>query len=188
MTISDLSPTDHFVVLCATEAQLDDFIDFWASRYVDPRESLYDENIGKPLTAKSVMALFEWKNGGKLSNRKIASVRQHYVTRINEPLPRELRGFLKSFGTSNGGSVWPIFWLHCCDQQFPIFDQHVYRAMTVIQRRESDELDKYSDKEKIDFYMDCYIPFYRQLRSLDRKADKALWMFGKFLKREPNYL
>jgi hypothetical protein len=188
VTISESSAISHLVVIRAVETGPDDFIEFWASRYVDPRESLYDENIGKPLTPESVMALFEWKNGGKLSDRKKTSVHQHYVSRINEPLPHEVRGFLKSFGLNNGGSIWPIFWLHCCNQQFPIFDQHVYRAMTFIQHRESDELNKYSDKQKIDFYLDRYIPFYAQLGNLDRRADKALWMFGKFLKVEPNYL
>src|SRR6266478_5381142 len=147
-----------------------------------------DEKIGKPLTPASVMALFEWKNGGKLSARKRLSVQEHYVPRIDKPLAGEVRGFLNSFGPSKGGAIWPIFWLHCCNQQFPIFDQHAYRAMIFIEHDQSDELDKYSDKQKIDLYLDGYIPFRLRFGRADRRTDQALWMFGKFLKTKPNYL
>jgi len=188
LTISEQSTADHLVVLRLTETGPEDFIKFWASQYVDPREALYDENIGKPLTPGSVMALFEWKNGGKLSARKRLSVQEHYVPRIDKPLAGEVRGFLNSFGPSKGGAIWPIFWLHCCNQQFPIFDQHAYRAMIFIEHDQSDELDKYSDKQKIDLYLDGYIPFRLRFGRADRRTDQAFWMFGKFLKTKPNYL
>jgi hypothetical protein len=178
--------SDQFVIFQGAKTGVHEFVDFWAATYFDPRESLYTDNIGKPLTPGSVLALFEWKNGGKLSADKEKSVKRHYVTRINDPRPSNVDQFLRSFGTSKGGSIWPIFWLHCCDQEFPIYDQHVHRAMTFIQGGDSEELDSLSDAIKVNFYLQRYLPFRKCLGGDGRKTDRALWMFGKFLKSWPS--
>ena len=188
MTASESNPARDFVVLRTDHTGPREFVTFWGQRYADPREPLYEGNIGKPLTPESVMALFEWKNGGKLSAPKAASVHKHYISLIGAPLPSEIRGFLKSFGPSKGGAIWPIFWLHCCDRQFPIFDQHVYRAMKFIQRAELDELEGYPDDRKVDLYLDIYVPFHNEIAVPGRETDKALWTFGKFLKANPDLL
>ena len=119
------------VIYRAEPSDPEAFVAFWAARYADPREHLYVTNIGKPLTADRVRALFVWKNGGKLSSRKRESVERNYVSRIDElsEIDREttVAEFLDRF--SNGGAIWRLFWLHCWQpRRYPIFDQHVWRT------------------------------------------------------------
>ena len=93
------------------------------------------------------MALFEWKNGSKLSEKKRKSVEQNYIFKkdhecvkraIAFPIGASLdegrtfaSQFLKEF--PQGGEIWGIFWLHCCNQQFPIYEQHVHRAIVFVE-------------------------------------------------------
>lgn len=64
-----------FEICPATQA---DFLDYWASKYDYPDERAYTANIGKPLSEKSLLALFKWKNGRSISKRKTASIRTNY--------------------------------------------------------------------------------------------------------------
>ena len=90
--------------------------------------------------------------------------------------------FLAQFAT--GGVIWRIFWLHCWQpDRFPIYDQHVHRAMMLIEDREPDDLAAKDDKRKIRLYLDRYLPFHRRFAGSDqRSVDRALWAFGKFIK------
>ena len=163
-----------------------EFVDFWSALYHDPRESLYVNNIGKPPTAEAVTKLFVWKNGGKLSRLKQRSVERNFIDRIGElqgfPKDTSAETFLARFAT--GGAIWRIFWLHCWQpDRFPIYDQHVHRAMMLIEDREPDELAAKDDKRKIRLYLDRYLPFHRRFAGSDqRSVDRALWAFGKFIK------
>ena len=56
------------------EADRNEFVRYWASQYLDTNERLYVEHIEQPLTADTVRALFQWKNGGMLSDLKQRSV------------------------------------------------------------------------------------------------------------------
>ena len=117
------------------EANPKEFVEYWAVYYADPREPLYLRNIARPLTAKAVRDLFLWKNGGKLSAMKAASVEQNFVSRLGElrRLPDNLTGedFLRRW--PKGGAIWRIFFLHCWSpRRFPIYDQHVHRAAACI--------------------------------------------------------
>ena len=125
-----------------------------------------------------------WKNGSRLSEAKRKSVRENFVDRLKEldQLPDGWgpRKFLERF--SKGGAIWRIFWLHCVRREFPIFDQHVYRAMAFIQTGQKSEL-QIDDERKIDLYIECYLPFHAQFGDIDpRQLDQALWTFGKFIK------
>ena len=115
------------------EADRNEFVRYWASQYLDTNERLYVEHIEQPLTADTVRALFQWKNGGMLSVLKQRSVETNYIARLDElaRLPSDLDGaeFLRLW--PRGGAIWRIFWLHCWQpKRFPIYDQHVYRAAT----------------------------------------------------------
>lgn len=92
----------------------------------------------------------------------------------------DARGFLNHFG--NGGAIWRIFWLHCHrPDEFPIYDQHVHRAMVYVQTGETEEIPNY-DPRIIDAYINRYLPFHVQFEAIDRRSvDKALWAFGKFI-------
>jgi hypothetical protein len=158
----------RFVVLRAERASAADFVSFWAARYDYPDYDVYKGNIGL-LTRGALLNLFEWKNGRALSEAKKRSVEQNYLDRLG--YVRELgqidgRGFLNAFPT--GGAIWRTFWLHCCHHlRHPIFDQHVYRAMIFLQEGDRDELERYSDPEKIDLYLDRYSPFFGQFADLN---------------------
>ena len=168
----------------AAKADQGQFVQFWSQRYEYAKESLYDNNIGQELTEQRIMELFVWKNGTSLSERKRKSVTQNFVARRHELIQFQnnidVRGFIKHFG--NGGAIWRIFWLHCNHpNEFPIYDQHVHRAMIYIQTGEIKEIPKY-DPRKIDVYINRYLPFHSQFSAINgRLVDKALWAFGKFI-------
>jgi hypothetical protein len=161
------------------------FVDFWSSQYPYPEE-LYDDNIGLELNEKRVFDLFQWKNGTPLSRLKQASVRKNFV-RHKAELARLQTGESAAdllAHIPDGGAIWRIFFLHCCQPtRFPIYDQHVHRAMVFIQTGSPEEIPAY-DAQKIMSYCQRYLPFYATFDGIDhhRSVDKALWNFGKFLK------
>jgi hypothetical protein len=170
------------------DTSLEEFVKFWAEAYDYPSDSLYTKNIGQPLTKERIHELFIWKNGGKLSRLKEKSVSDYYVSSISklETIPKDTLPdqWLKDFG--KGGAIWNIFFLHIWNPKFPIFDQHVFRAMRFIETGKVLEIPSAKDK-KTEFYLSEYRPFYSrletELKSSDpRDLDRALWKFGQFLK------
>ena len=169
----------------AVEANPIQFVEFWLQRYEYANEHLYDSNIGHELTEQRIFELFVWKNGTPLSERKRNSVAQNFVARRGE-LEQfqnniDPRCFANHF--SQGGAIWRIFWLHCHrPDEFPIYDQHVHRAMAFLQTGEIEEIPQQYDPRKIDAYIERYLPFHEQFADIDgRSVDKALWSFGKFI-------
>jgi hypothetical protein len=165
------------------------FVKFWSLRYVYAEENLYNDSIGHELTEQRIYDLFKWKNGTRLSNRKRASVHRSFVERRGEleqlqpnQKPNDLLAHFP-----DGGAIWRIFWLHCWQpRRFPIYDQHVHRAMAFIQTGALEEIPGY-DPRKIGSYIRRYLPFHATFDGIDsRSVDKALWAFGKFLK-EANF-
>ena len=170
------------IVFRAAPVSPAEFVAYWFPQYTHPLETLYTENINRPRTRDVVIDLFKLKNGGKISKPKTESIDKYYVPLIGKPTPKP-SVFLESFGTAKGGAIWPIFWLHCCDQSLPVYDQHVHRAMSFIEDGAMDELDGKPDSEKINLYLTRYLQFYRRFDGIDqRQADRALWVFGKFIK------
>ncbi len=167
------------------KADIGRFVEFWSQQYVYAEEDLYDNNIGLELTEHRILDLYLWKNGTPLSERKRNSVIQNFVERRHELAQFEnsvdARNFLNHF--ADGGAIWRIFWLHCFrPNDFPIYDQHVHRAMAFIENGEAEEIPQY-DPRKVDAYLDRYLPFHAQFPAIDgREVDKALWTFGKFIK------
>ena len=175
-----------FTTYAAKSSDRAGFVKFWAGEYDDPKEPLYTNNIGQTFTALRVRQLFEWKNGSTLSAAKLRSVKQNFVARIpnvrNLPAHTDARSFLKMF--PKGGAIWRIFWLHCWQpNKFPIYDQHVHRAMAFIEEQRLEELPGQKDPYKVEQYLERYILFHRQFQGMDqREVDKALWCYGRFIK------
>jgi hypothetical protein len=132
-----------------------------------------------------VRKLFLWKNSGEASEPKKKTIENNFVAKIEEAnnLAEKTtpKGFLDKF--TRGGAIWRIFFLHIWQpKRYPIYDQHVYRAMMFLRDGKKKEIPR-RDQDKIVSYLSDYIPFHRQFQDDEnRSVDKALWTFGKFLK------
>jgi hypothetical protein len=173
----------HLIAYHHFELDKEPFIDFWSARYDANDDTFYKDNIGQELTEKRILEWFEWKNGRPLSKKKRTSVLKNFVARRREldeiPEDEEPAAFLKRF--SEGGRIWRIFWLHLCNQRFPIYDQHVHRAMRFIQYAVIKEIPG-GEADAIRCYLEEYLPFNEQFKDLpQRDVDKALFAFGEFL-------
>src|SRR6266511_1632125 len=173
------------VIYQPVEADRAAFVQFWSARYFYPKEELYDKNIGRELTEARILELFTWKNGTPLSKLKRAAVMRNYGAKGTElsriPRDESVAKLLSRF--AKGGAIWRIFWLHCWQpRRFPIYDQHVHRAMRFIQDGVLEEIGG-TDRAKVRSYLDNYMQFHSKFNGQDpRLVDKALWAFGKFLK------
>ena len=161
------------------------FVEFWSAFYNSVNEEKYEKYIGQELTADSVKHLFEWKNGGPLSEKKHNAVSENVIAKLEHLriLPKNMSPDIFLTKEAKGGIIWRIFLLHIWQHtKYPIFDQHVYRAMVFVKTCKIEELSDYY-KVKQQKYISEYLPFYRDLGAFpQRKLDKALWTFGKFLK------
>lgn len=177
---------DDYLILSPAIVSKKKFVKFWSEQYADLNEKTYYRNIYEPLTRNNIRALFQWKNGGNLSIKKAYSVQKNYTVK-NVPSLESLKNtqILKSFLSHAGGAIWRIFWLHCnYPRVFPIYDQHVHRAMATIKGFPEIEIPK-TNRDKVEFYINHYLAFYHCLDANyedHRKVDKALWAFGKFIK------
>ena len=178
-----------FFTYVATSATLAEFVTYWSAQYRYDGDALeYEKYVGvHPQTREGLLSLFVWKNGGKLSSKKLASVERNYVSVINDSRLCNADITVDEFLTRvpKGGAVWRIFWLHVCHpRRFPIYDQHVHRAMRYLMNLPITELEQYSERAVIRAYVDEYLPFHARFSSFpERTVDQALWAFGKFIKR-----
>jgi len=120
-------------ILIPQESNFFEFVDFWSQQYNYSKESLYDDNIGKELTEERILELFRWKNGSILSQKKLKSVYDNYINDTTVFPEHPSDEFTKEQLMKSGGAIWRIFWLHChYPVRFPIYDQHVHRAIAKI--------------------------------------------------------
>ena len=163
-----------------------DFVSFWSKQYQYDLEYLYNDNIGLPLTNDRVWHLYKWKNGSeKIAAQKQKSIQTVYISQLeNIPNLKTHREGQDYLATLSGGAIWAIFWLHCVNPQlFPIFDQHTYRSMARIEALPTAEIPD-NRKAKIAAYFQLYIPFTKKFKDTsDRELDRALFAYGRFLKR-----
>ena len=121
----------------------------------------------------------------KLSEKKKESVRVNYINRLDElnslSIETSPSFFLNEF--NKGGAIWRIFWLHCWQpNRFPIYDMHVHRGMAYLEKNLSREISSLNDSQKNKLYLDVFLPYIQRFSTFNqRKVDKALWAFGKFL-------
>lgn len=168
------------------------FIEYWSSTYIYANgENKYLQNIVKTVFDNaSLLLLFEWKNGSVLSGHKRKSFEKNILSKIKIINTLKTRFdfdiFKKEF--ENVSTIWKIFLLHIIKPDtYPIFDQHVFRAMSYIKFGIITEIPSDS-KEKERIYVVDYVVFFNKFRAEmpniceSKKIDEALWSFGKFLK------
>ena len=138
------------------------FLEFWAQRYSDPQEEIYKKNIGEKKTQKVIDELFLWKNGGKLAKKKRESVRRNYgpFDGVKKSKKELLADPDLKPNMSKDSAIWRIFWLHCQNPvEFPIYDQHVHRAMMYIHGyREKDAEIPDSNKKRQTYILIGFYP------------------------------
>lgn len=168
-----------------------ELIQFW-SRFQQLSENdknLYTDRIYKEkFTANDIDKLFEWKNGMKLNGN---ATKQPTVDKIKDRLikvNRLKRDFHMEYFKSNFsdiGAIWQIFLLHTIQPaNFPIFDQHVYRAHIYLTEKVVREIPN-NNAYKLKYYFEQYLPFFETIKfEVDeiREIDLALLALGKFLK------
>jgi len=161
------------------------FVRFWEQLYDGYDESFYRDNIEQPLTEERIKGWFVWKNRTPLSAQKIETIRRYFLP-DNERTSRDAdTGSLTAFLNRPGGAIWRIFWLHLQHpHHFPIYDQHVHRAMAfMLEWPESDREIPALNLKKINMYLEEYRPFFDRFDDCEyRQVDRALWSFGRFLK------
>lgn len=190
-----------YPILRCDNASLKEFVALWSAMYGSPPvEKLYADRINKKqFDADDIRQLYRWKNGTNLSQDKQASVERQFIAKLDviNSLKQsyDAKIFDEHFGNATG-AVWKIFLRHIISpNQFPIFDQHVFRAHyflvngVVREIEESLEVIPYSKQEQVkeELYMNSYAPFVRSLVKDDlpsKKVDEALMMFGKYLGSE----
>ena len=184
----------HYVTPQFTD--LSEFVDYWASTYQYKYEELYTKNIMFYLTENRVLKLYKWKNGGPISKEKVNSIIENYVKPLNTNF--QVEDYV-SIVDRPGGAIWNIFFAHINrPRDYPLFDQHVYRAAYYMTNGEIPE-DLKTNKQKYQVYNDWYRPVFiqechKQLDVRDpirwtqeyvnrlRELDKALFQFGRLLK------
>lgn len=185
----------YYAVVQKEQFNPDEFVRQWSSLYQYDLEGLYETNITRPLTPEKIEQLYEWKNGMTIAEKKMQSVRQFIKSLgvLNRPDFNPTAGEFLNERFREGGAIWRIFFLHCWKPDtYPIYDQHVYRAMCFIEQDEIREIPN-NDNEKINIYLNQYCDFiqtkfanYQPENTLSRvrlkEIDKSLVTFGRFLK------
>lgn len=168
-----------------------DFINHWKTLYVYFDDKRYSQNIDIiEFTETNLVDLFHWKNGMSLkgSGKKEKSLNEKIlkqISLINEYKKQseiDLKKFNHDF--SNVSSVWRIFLLHIIKpNNYPIYDQHIHRTFNFIHGLDWKSVkNTISDKSKLEFYFNTYLPFIKKLRIKNMKEmDEAFFAFGQFL-------
>jgi hypothetical protein len=171
------------IIVIQTQVDKDEFVRFWSSKYVNPNETLYTDNIGSPLDEDKIFKLFTWKNNNNLSRRKKRTIQEKYIPLISAEIPSEIDRVKRYIQNIRGNAIWNLFWLHCVTQgKYPLYDQHTHRASRYCIVGEVSEIPK-NKNIILDYYFEDYIPFYNFFENNDRAVDKALFTFGKYVKQ-----
>jgi hypothetical protein len=172
---------------------LNDFVSKWSLLYSYPNEDKYNNHISNSLNSKeSFIELFKWKNGtGDVIYEKKMNVVLRYWDKIEilRKLKREFNWdlFEKEFEPQKSATIWNIFLLHIVNpEEFPIFDQHVFRSYNFFKTGTIKEIPSYS-KTKYNIYKSEYKEWYNQIKDeysvSPKKMDESFMSFGQMLKR-----
>lgn len=119
-----------------------------------------------------------WKNLSEINDSIQTSIPNKFP--LTEP---PIVYILKSL--NHFGFIWSIFVLHCFNPRlYPLYDQHVYRAFRYIVSK-GHECPKNADKDWNSYlnYRQFFIQRLNELKIEFWRLDKALWAFGKSLKK-----
>jgi len=179
-----------FPKLSVREIKFSGFVQFWSSFYNYSKEHLYSDRISKSqFTRDDIENLFVWKNQIRLSRKKEKSLKEKITDKLDIINKLKSKFCLNIFKSNfkKVSAIWKIHLLHIiAPQNYPIFDQHVYRAFCFLKKKELKEIpDSNSIKERV--YFGLYVKFFNSLAkskdiSYRKKIDESLWAFGKFLK------
>ena len=182
---------NRYPVLNYSKGTPKDFVLFWWKSYSGYDDNFYRERTGKPLTKTQIEEWFVWKNGRKLSAKKDKTIRRYSLPK--EGIDSDADAIaLKEFLGRPGGAIWRIFWLHLQHpSRFPIYDQHVHRAMEFLLTGQPREIPS-SNPARVRKYLEVFCPFFERFSPYDgydrRQVDQALWGFGRFLKSKYAWL
>jgi hypothetical protein len=173
---------------------LKDFCDVWSTLYTDKAKDglLYYPAIKDSIiNEKLLLDYFVWKNGYRLSIPKENSINNNILSKLDEinALRDSKTSNLESIRLSfpNVSDIWFITLAHLINpREFPVFDQHVYRAYKFIEKQTIDTPEYDKETKRLSLYTELYLPFFKTLASTDttveaKKLDEALWAFGKFI-------
>ena len=194
----NMTSTRSWILLRQQTSDWSTFVNFWDTMYNYTSKSdayqafVIERDSSFVFDDTNVRKLFEWKNN---TGEKLATNKENRVKYVIDALPiiKELNNewdnneFNRAFGKIS--TVWQTFLMHIIQpNKFPIFDQHVYRAWTYLQKGQAEEL-KGTIKHQFSLYT-SYTNFFDAIYSESgcnpRQLDRALWAFGKFIKQYPS--
>lgn len=167
---------------------LTDFIAYWSQLYAYGQAEKYAKIHKNILSTEDLTALYEWKNGMKLSEAKAKSLTSKIIQRINiindlkAAKKINMNDFLSEF--KHVSAVWKLFLLHIIQpDEYPIYDQHIHRAYSFIKKQSTEGIKStISDAKKLKFYFEEYLPFVKETGFKDlKKMDEAFFAFGQFI-------
>tara|TARA_R110002111_G_scaffold234324_3_gene295348 strand:- start:930 stop:1520 length:591 start_codon:yes stop_codon:yes gene_type:complete len=176
---------------------LSDFVSNWSPLYTYPSEDKYNIHISNVLDSKeSFIELFKWKNGtgDVIYEKKMKGVLEHWdKVEVLKELKREFSWelFEKEFEPQKSSTVWKLFLLHIMNpDEFPIFDQHVFRSYNFFKNGIIEEIPN-SSKSKYVIYKTEYKDWFNNIQKennvLPKKMDESFFSFGQMLKGLKNY-
>lgn len=123
-----------------------------------------------------------WKNLSEISDSIQTSIPIKFP--LNEPPIVNILNSMNHFGF-----IWSIFVLHCFyPRLYPLYDQHVYRAFKYIVTNGT-ECPKTADNSwnSYLYYRQFFIQRLNELKIEFWRLDKALWAYGKSLKKNTGF-
>lgn len=177
---------------------LQEFIKFWSQFYSDNQN--FDEKFYYPYISNEGLLKDDF-----LKNLWRWKMQVHYNNSSNQralKLMEENKEIIRNFSKSNpdfddlynfsrkifrSGIVYSIFLFHICKpEEYPIFDQHVFRAFTFITKKEI--IKDTTDIKDYWKYRDFVFSIHRRYKVNLRDIDKGLMAFGQFLDSPQKFL
>jgi len=170
-----------------------EFVEKWSKCYKYSGEGKYDNYIRTVLDDdNSFLQLFKWKNGkGEGISGKKMKVINGWIIKMG--ILKNLKNkfdwgvFESEFEPTESSPIWKIFLLHLINpNEFPIFDQHVYRFFNFFRNGIIEEIpDRPQDVYLI--YKNDYHPWFNSFRKEynlnPKQMDMSFFTYGQLLKR-----
>lgn len=175
-----------------------DFIDCWEKFYDEGRypDKIYFDCISKnKWRIGDLDKVFEWKNGSKLSERKLEILQKVYknLDKINafrdknSPTERDFHDFYRNISCNiiSSGLVWRIFLIHISHpDKYPMIDKFNFIAYEFLKNnnllKKADDILRREQLQAYQRFTDFFIKINKSVNNY-RKVDKALMAFGQFL-------